>query len=149
MLEPIPTVRLWFVLVTPPVVIDSKTSALYAGLTASDFSDGAAVLGIADRLRHGLPPDQQVPNAFARQLMSFSAVRYAYDRLTQAGSRVVSISGAGPTVYAVTDTWPQAAQIVSRLPQDVGEIRVACAIHASDDQRTARLALALRGVSPE
>jgi 4-diphosphocytidyl-2-C-methyl-D-erythritol kinase len=146
--EPLPPPRLWFVLVTPPLAIAGKTGTLYRGLEAGDFSDGEAVAALATRLRSGETVSSDLPelrNAFAEQLLSFPVVRYAYERLTQAGSATVSISGAGPTLYAVAQTWPEAARIAARLPRDVGLVQVARSLARLEDDRVRQMAAALRG----
>lgn len=144
-LAPLATPRLWFVLVTPPLAIAGKTQALYRGLDARDFTDGAVVRGIADRLGRGTGPGDIIPNAFTNRLMSFPVVRYAYDRLLLAGSSVVSISGAGPTVYAVLESYHDASRVAARLPLDVGAIRIARTIAARDQPSVSAMALAMRG----
>jgi 4-diphosphocytidyl-2-C-methyl-D-erythritol kinase len=145
-LEAVPSPRLWFVLVKPPLAIAGKTGALYRGLDEQDFSDGTAVRGIAASLRTGEPLPREIHNAFAGQLLSFPVVRYAYERLTQAGSAAVSISGAGPTVYAVVQTWPEAVSIAARLPRDVGLVRIARSLQSIGDGAARRLAAAIRGL---
>jgi 4-diphosphocytidyl-2-C-methyl-D-erythritol kinase len=126
----------WVVLVTPEVEIERKTATLYGGLSAEDFSDGRRVLGVAE-----------FPNAFLRQLLTYGRVRYAYDALRRAEGQTaaVSISGAGPTLYALADTWIAARAIADRLPGDVGAIRIVRTIGASDHRPIERMARAMRG----
>jgi 4-diphosphocytidyl-2-C-methyl-D-erythritol kinase len=139
----------WFVLVTPPVDIPDKTRTLYSGLTPDDYSDGANVRDITNALagRSGLPA--LLPNAFTRQLLGYPVIRYAYASLGQAGASLVSVSGAGPTVFAVTVGHQEAAEIAARLAHftpEVGAINVVQAVGATDDQSEIRaIAAALRG----
>jgi 4-diphosphocytidyl-2-C-methyl-D-erythritol kinase len=139
----------WFVLVTPPVDIPDKTRTLYSGLTPDDYSDGANVRDITNSMagRSGLPA--QLPNAFTRQLLGYPVIRYAYASLGQAGASLVSVSGAGPTVYAVTVGHQEAAKIAARLAPltpEVGAINVVQAVGALDDDSEIRaIAAALRG----
>lgn len=139
------TPRLWFVLVTPPLAIAGKTQALYRGLEQREYSSGAIVHAIAARMQEGRGPGSQIPNAFASQLLSFPVVRYAYDRLLLAGSSVVSISGAGPTVYAVMPSYDDASRVAMRLPGDAGVVRVARAIAVRDQPSISDMTLAMRG----
>jgi len=106
---------LWLVLVTPQIDIPGKTRTLYSGLEPGDFSDGANVRDITMSLANEMDLPGEVPNAFSRQLLGYPVIRYAYDRLGQAGASLVSVSGAGPTLYAVTDGYRDAARIAARL----------------------------------
>jgi 4-diphosphocytidyl-2-C-methyl-D-erythritol kinase len=142
---PLAASRLWFVIVTPPLAIAGKTRALYRGLETRDFSDGLSVHGIARRLRAGSIPGDMIPNAFASQLMSFPVVRYAYDRLVLAGSSVVSISGAGPAVYAVMGSYVEAYRVATLLPRDIGLINVVRSVAARDQPSVRDMSLAMRG----
>ncbi|MDQ3549761.1 MAG: 4-(cytidine 5'-diphospho)-2-C-methyl-D-erythritol kinase [Chloroflexota bacterium] len=114
-LVPIQTPFLWLVLVTPHVDIPEKTRALYSGLEPVDFSDGANVRDITTTLASGMGLPGNVPNAFSRQLLGYPVIRYAYDRLGQAGASLVSVSGAGPTLYALTASYHEAARIAARM----------------------------------
>ncbi|MEX2314467.1 MAG: hypothetical protein WD628_02035, partial [Thermomicrobiales bacterium] len=116
-LTPIETPRLWFVLVTPDIHIPEKTRALYSGLEPGDFSDGANVRDITTALTSAKALPGAIPNAFTRQLLGYPVIRYAYDRLGQAGATRVSVSGAGPTLYALTTSHQEAARIAARLDE--------------------------------
>lgn len=142
---PLPTPHLWFVVVTPPLSIPDKTRSLYGGLETGDFSDGTAVRNLAQWLTAGHGLSGPLPNSFARQLLSFPVVRYAYDGLLSVGCRVVSISGAGPTVYAVMESYTQAARVAMRLPSQAGAIRIARSVAARDHPPLCEMARALRG----
>jgi 4-diphosphocytidyl-2-C-methyl-D-erythritol kinase len=149
-LDWIPTPRLWLVLVTPPLAIERKTAVLYAGLESGDFSDGSAVRSVADQVEDLDDGVAELPNAFLRQLLGYDMVRYAYDALCRAadGSAAVSVSGAGPTIYALTDQWRTARSIAERLPENVGRIQIVRSIAANDSGTAAeRMARALRGAS--
>jgi 4-diphosphocytidyl-2C-methyl-D-erythritol kinase len=156
-LESLPAPRGWFVLVTPPLVIERKTAQLYAGLTAADFTAGRLVREIArGRVttgdRRGENVTIELPNAFRRQLLQYDAVRYAYDALRRAGAEAssgvvsVSVSGAGPTVYALTRVLRDARRLAEQLPDDVGAVHI---VHSVGPHSTGRsievLARALRG----
>ena len=148
-LSPVTTPECWFVLVTPEIDIPDKTRTLYSGLVPDDFSDGANVRDIMRAFldRSGLPAT--LPNAFTRQLLGYPVIRYAYDRLGQAGASLVSVSGAGPTVYAVTGGHDDAARIADRLGRltpGVGAINVVGSVDATNAHPAVEaIADALRG----
>ncbi|HYI14152.1 MAG TPA: 4-(cytidine 5'-diphospho)-2-C-methyl-D-erythritol kinase [Thermomicrobiales bacterium] len=148
-LAPVETAQHWLVLVTPNLVIPEKTSALYSGLEPPDFSDGANVRDITTTLANGTNLPEYLPNAFTRQLLGYPVIRYAYDRLGQAGASLVSVSGAGPTVYAATAGQDDAAQIAERLARftpDVGAINIVQTVGAKTAHpEIEAIAAALRG----
>lgn len=148
-LVPIETPTLWLVLVTPNVDIPEKTRALYSGLATADFSDGANVRDIMRTLVDGEGLPERLPNAFSRQLLGYPVIRYAYDRLRQAGATLVSISGAGPTLYAVTAGHGEAARIAARLAAfepALGTVHVVRTVAAPGaDPSVGAIAAALRG----
>jgi 4-diphosphocytidyl-2-C-methyl-D-erythritol kinase len=148
-LTPVQTPNLWFVLVTPNVDIPNKTGALYSGLEPVDFSDGANVRDLTNVLVGGGGLPEYVPNAFSRQLLGYPVIRYAYERLGQAGASLVSVSGAGPTIYAVTLSHRDAARIARRLidvEPRVGTVQVVRSLAARSDHRPVRaIASAMRG----
>ncbi len=126
-LTPVETRECWLVLVTPPLEIPEKTRALYSGLEPGDFSDGANVRDIMTKLLWDAVLPEHLPNAFTRQLLGYPVIRYAYDRLRQAGASLVSVSGAGPTVFALTVSHPEAARIAASLAgfePEVGAVHV-------------------------
>lgn len=139
----------WLVLVTPWVAISSKTATLYRGLGPGDFSDGAAIRDILEQLRRGELPERDIPNAFTSQLLGYPSIRYAYNCLRRAGVEVVSVSGAGPSLYALVTSWREAAEIASRLPGDIGAVRVVRTIpradeHGGENVSARRIAAVLR-----
>jgi 4-diphosphocytidyl-2-C-methyl-D-erythritol kinase len=148
-LSPVATPECWFVLVTPEIDIPDKTRTLYSGLTPDDFSEGANVRDIMRVFADGSGLPAKLPNAFTRQLLGYPVIRYAYDRLRQAGASLVSASGAGPTVYAVTSGHDDAVQVADRLGRfmpEVGAINVVEAVNATTAHPAVdAIAAALRG----
>ena len=122
-LEPLPTpAGIWFVIVSPAVVVPRKTATLYAALTRDDFSDGARVKQQAARLRAGLPlaPDLLV-NAFASPLSELRPELAELPNLMRAaGAPAVALSGAGPSHYAVLDDPDAARDLAARLVGRLG-----------------------------
>ncbi|HEX5165472.1 MAG TPA: hypothetical protein VFV93_08765 [Thermomicrobiales bacterium] len=148
-LTPLATPDLWLVIATPPVDIPEKTQALYSGLEPEDFSDGANVRDIIARLKRGEQLPERLPNAFTRQLLGHSVIRYAYDRLRGAGASRVSASGAGPTLYAVTASHREAARIAAELHEagpSPGVVQVVRTVASRGERASIRaMAAALRG----
>ena len=148
-LTPLETPDCWLVLVTPNVVIPDKTRALYSGLKPDDFSDGANVRDITRTYSNGSGLPAKLPNAFTRQLLGYPVIRYAYDRLWQAGASPVSVSGAGPTLFAVTGGHGDAVRIADQLARftpEVGAINVVQSVEATNVHPAIEaIAAALRG----
>lgn len=123
-LEPLTTPDLWFVIVTPPVLIPAKTRTLYDSLGAQDFGDGALVRQIAAKLLTGAPIDRPPPNAFERHLRRQSEVEGAWDAFLAAGAPWVSVSGAGPSLYTAVTSYRSARSIARRIPGAAGRVVV-------------------------
>jgi 4-diphosphocytidyl-2-C-methyl-D-erythritol kinase len=148
-LTPIATPILWLALVTPVIDIPEKTRALYSGLEPDDFSSGANVRDIMKTFMTGMGLPERLPNAFSRQLLGYPVIRYAYDRLGLAGASLVSVSGAGPTLYALTARHREAARIaalLARYEPAVGAVHVVRSVAARGANPTVEaIAAALRG----
>jgi 4-diphosphocytidyl-2-C-methyl-D-erythritol kinase len=123
---PLPNAPFSLVLVVPDVQIPQKTAALYASLSANDFSDGASTRRLAEQIRRGDQVDNTLlRNAFARALYTYPAIAAAREALLQAGASAVLPSGAGPSLIgifpdngstdaALTD-WPSDRRFLPRL----------------------------------
>ena len=135
----------WFVVVAPPLELHGKTRLLYAGLVRDDFSSGGAVRAIAADSNDGATLREYLPNAFERQLYTQPVVRYARAQLLRAGAPRVAMSGAGPSLFSMCASYADAARLAELLPQDVGVVRVACALAELDSRPARRIAQALRG----
>lgn len=145
-LEPLRTHPRWFVIVTPNLSIPDKTRVLYRSLTDGDFTDGDNVRELASMIDAGQRIATTPPNAFQRHLIDYSEVRDAREALLQAGAPWVSVSGAGPSVYCVSDGYRSAQSIAVRVPGTIGSIFVACSLPAQHGDTAAKnLALRLRG----
>lgn len=128
-LHDLPSFDAWFVIVTPPVSVHEKTSQMYGSLTEDDYSDGGTVRSAASRMTDGDRPGPCFPNAFTRALREIREVRAAWHALKMAGGNV-NVSGAGPTLFAVTTSYREAAAIAARISPDAGRTRVACTLPA-------------------
>ena len=144
-LEPLPTPRLWFVLITPPFNIVDKTRALYAGLNAADVTTGETMQAIVARVRARAPLERAFPNPFARQLLSYPEVRFAGTSLLRAGARRVNITGAGPTMYAVFMDDQSPARVAANIPREAGKVVLARGAGPLMIEPLRQIATALRG----
>ncbi len=139
----------WFLLLTPDLHLPGKTARLYGGLTSADLSDGTRVRQIAEH-PDSWNPAAPFPNAFARQLLDWPVVRYAYRHLQQASGRAVNVSGAGPTLFVRCASAADAETALGHLrdaePALAADARIARARHADADRdAVAIMAAALRG----
>lgn len=120
-LAPLPSLRAtWHaVLASPTIDLPRKTATLYGAITLADYSDGSRAEAIAAALRSGANP------AFGPGLLA-NPFRIAWTRLgdpvapveealLRAGAPWVALSGAGPTVYTLTDDAERAEAIAARL----------------------------------
>jgi 4-diphosphocytidyl-2-C-methyl-D-erythritol kinase len=134
-LAPLPSrMGLQFVLVTPEVEIPRKTVAMYGRLRPEDFSDGSTVQGLATRISSGFGPEpEHLRNAFERPLLGFlpELERIPTIMRSFAGQRV-ALSGAGPTWYAVVDSFEEANQLAASLRERLPSARVETARALTD-----------------
>ncbi|CAM9911099.1 unnamed protein product, partial [Phaeothamnion confervicola] len=120
-LAPLPPLRAtWHaVLASPAIDLPRKTATLYGAITPPDYADGSRAEAIAAALRSGAIPD------FGPDLLA-NPFRIAWTRLgdpvapveeamLRAGAAWVALSGAGPTVYTLTDDAERAEAIAARL----------------------------------
>lgn len=149
-LQALPDAEGWFLLLTPDLHLPGKTARLYGGLTPADLSDGSRVRQIAVRPQEW-DASLAFPNAFARQLLDWPVVRYAYEHLQQVSGRAVNVSGAGPTLFVRCVSAGDAEATLQRLqdaaPALATDARIARARHADADRdAVARIAAALRSI---
>lgn len=141
-LEDLPSPRMWFLIVVPEVAIAAKTAGMYARLTTADFSDGSAIWGIVDALRHGAPP-VHLPNTFLRHVPASPSFERARAALAAVAPEY-TLSGAGPALFAIVGSRDVAGELAARIPAEAGRIIIARSLKRTDDG-VARLAAALRG----
>jgi 4-diphosphocytidyl-2-C-methyl-D-erythritol kinase len=114
-LESLPAAPHWVVLCLVPSTFADKTRRLYGALSPEDWSSGARVGEIADRLRRGARLDgAPLPSAFERvtRLLIPEAAR-AFDTLARAGARP-ALCGAGPMVLSLHPTEAEARAVAAR-----------------------------------
>lgn len=117
-LSPLPPPRdAWFVLVSPRFDIPRKTATLYGALRPEDFSDGARVHAQARGLERGESLDPALlGNAFTRPLYALLPdLAELPPLMRRLGAPTVTLSGAGPTHYAILDDEDAAAALMVRL----------------------------------
>ena len=129
-LRQLATPDVWVVLVTPRLLIPSKTRTLYSALGPADFTNGETVRSAANMMSGSAVAKQPLHNAFMRPLMEFSGVRAAIEALRQAGAPWVSVSGAGPTHFTLVEHVADATSISKRVPNDAGTVRIARSLTA-------------------
>ncbi len=118
-----PLTDIWFVVVTPAIVIPRKTPTLYGLLRPGDFSTGEAVRRWAGMLpaASGANPIPLPPNAFSRPLYALRPELAALPgRMAAAGAATIGLSGAGPSHFALFSDPEQAERVASRLRTDLG-----------------------------
>lgn len=98
-LTPLPHIGAWYVVVTPPLRLRSKTKRLYHGLRGEDYSDGTKTLQLATEIREGSKSLQLPPNAFERQMREFHQITEVWTDLERLSGEPVHLSGAGPSLY--------------------------------------------------
>lgn len=121
----------WFVILTPPVSLPPvKTQALYAALTADDFSDGSRTRAQAERLRQGQPLDSALlVNGFAAPLLRLCPALAGWQaRFLDAGAPWALPSGSGPTLYTLAASAAAAGIIAGRLAGSGAAVYVAPAV---------------------
>jgi 4-diphosphocytidyl-2-C-methyl-D-erythritol kinase len=105
-LQPLPPIgSCWFVLVTPDVQIRRKTASMYGSLISRDFSDGSKLAALSDAIDQGKQPEAwQLTNTFERVLLRIRPdLSDIPDAMRTFGANRVSLTGAGPTWYAMVD----------------------------------------------
>lgn len=118
LLQPLPPISpCWFVLVTPDVPIRRKTASMYGNLIAEDFSDGSNLDALADAINLGTQPEAwQLTNTFERVLLRIRPDLSAIpDAMRTFGANRVSLTGAGPTWYAMVDGPDRAAALAGEM----------------------------------
>jgi 4-diphosphocytidyl-2-C-methyl-D-erythritol kinase len=121
--------RRWYVVVAPDLAIPDKTRHMYGALKESDFTDGSRTRSVARRIESGASlSGLSLRNAFERPLRKYGAVRQAIAALESAGARHVTPSGAGPSVFAVFDTYQDARLVACRIRPDTGQVFVATSV---------------------
>lgn len=120
--DPIPLGRaFWVALACPRFEIDEKTRALYAALTSDDWSDGAATAQGALCLTRafGRPFEgTSFPNAFDRAAaLVYPGYADLRRQLEARAAAALSLTGAGPSLYALFDSRSSAAAAARRMAE--------------------------------
>jgi 4-diphosphocytidyl-2-C-methyl-D-erythritol kinase len=119
-LEPLPSIETsWFVLVTPDVAINRKTATMYANLKQADFSDGAAVEENVRQAKQGhLTQTGLLTNTFEAALLRYMPeLARIPDAFRTLGANRVSLTGAGPTWFAMVSGQGDAITLASKMQE--------------------------------
>ncbi|HZT09010.1 MAG TPA: 4-(cytidine 5'-diphospho)-2-C-methyl-D-erythritol kinase [Chloroflexota bacterium] len=102
-LDPLPDAGLhWLVLVPLEAGSPRKSAEMYRALGVADFTSGAAAQRLADSLARGTLQYGDVGSAFTRPaLQRWPEVGRAMSALQSTNPLGVSVSGAGPSVFAL------------------------------------------------
>jgi 4-diphosphocytidyl-2-C-methyl-D-erythritol kinase len=117
-IEPLPALETsWFVLMTPDVAINRKTATMYANLTHADFSDGAAVEENVRQAKLGhLTQTELLTNTFEAALLRYMPeLARIPDAFRTLGANRVSLTGAGPTWFAMVAGQGEAITLAREL----------------------------------
>lgn len=120
--DPIPLGRtFWVALACPRFDVDEKTRALYAALTPEDWSDGSASARGAFDLNWavGRPFEgARFPNAFDRPANRvYPGYADLRRQLEARAATPLSLTGAGPSLYALFDGQSAAAAAARRMAE--------------------------------
>ncbi len=123
----------WLVLLASSVVMQEKTKRMFDALLSSDFSDGATTESFLGRLREGMLPEDQMWNSFRRPAYQmFEGLNDRESVLLHSGAVKAHLAGAGPTLFAVTDSRARAASIAASVPEGIGQAFVARTLRRSE-----------------
>lgn len=106
-----PAALRWFVLIKPAIAI--STAAVFGGLPASDYSDGAHSRAICAALEEGHDPrSEDLHNDLERGVLErYPEVARARNDLYSAGAGLVRLSGSGPTLFAPFASLAEATRV--------------------------------------
>lgn len=108
-LEPLPAPTGWLVLAILAVDNSAKTSMLYRSLTPEDYGTHEEMTTIADQLRARHLPMEELPNSFLTPAgMLFPGIVELESAFREITGQC-SLSGAGPALYAITDSADEAS----------------------------------------
>lgn len=127
----------WLIVVAPPIRIPEKTKRMYEALRATDFSDGRRTEALAERLRQGeRVRGEDLFNAFERVAYeTFAGLASHRDKLRDAGAKRVQVAGAGPAVFAVSDSREEADGVAGGLAGSEARVFVARTLGAAEATR--------------
>lgn len=118
LLPPLPPC--WLVLVRPPVEVPaSKTAALYASLSESDFTKGQFGRWFIDLLQRGEVDHTCLFNAFERvAFATFPGLERFWRRFSELGADNVHLAGSGPCMFSLMRDRPRGEELSRRLKKE-------------------------------
>jgi 4-diphosphocytidyl-2-C-methyl-D-erythritol kinase len=121
--------RRWYVLALPDLQISGKTGTLYGSLDPSDFTGGAASREIANQLERSSKIDRSLmSNAFQRPLLGYPEFSNAIDAFNRAGYQKALASGAGPSIFAICDSYHEARHLSTTIRNAGFDTRIATSV---------------------
>ena len=117
LLEPLPPLRTWAVIVTPLLRLQRKTAHLYQALNNKDMSAGSKVETAAMAIRMAqLPRPELLTNAFMRPLLKLEpSLAHLSAMMRGAGAPFVALSGSGGSHYTLLAVEEEARYVTARL----------------------------------
>ncbi len=124
---PLPSPKLWLVVMKPPIDMPQKTQRMYASLEPSQFTTGQFTRRIVESLRRG---DRIIPsfcyNIFENVAFSlFPGLEEYRRRFLDAGASMVHLAGAGPALFTLVESKAEGEEICRRLKKEGMEVYVA------------------------
>lgn len=119
----------WLLLLKPPIGV--STAAVFRGLPASDYTDGAHSRAIRAALEAERPlPPADLHNGLERGVLAhYPEVAQARQALLDAGAPLVRLSGSGPTLFAPFSDLAVAAKVQQTLQAQGYEVYLTRPIH--------------------
>ena len=104
-ITPIPSIQSrHLLLVCPENTIPSKTKTLYSSLQQQHFSSGQRIASLATKLALGEQDIGSIYNTFNNLALEiFPGQREAIDAFKQSGAKNITLSGTGPSIFAITN----------------------------------------------
>jgi 4-diphosphocytidyl-2-C-methyl-D-erythritol kinase len=124
----------WLVLLVPPIKVPGKTRRMYETLTAEHFSDGSRSEVLSQRLRREEPVRQEdLYNAFERVAYDvFEGLEAYRDALLEAGAKAAHLAGAGPALFALTESEAEAKDLAERVQAPGAKVFVTRTLSAQE-----------------
>ncbi len=117
-IEPVASLpRLYFLIVTPDIDIDNKTSLLYSNVKADMFTSGEYSQKVVGRINQNRPiRGSDTYNVFDKIYGSlFPEIDWYKKTLLDSGAKWVQFTGSGPSLYTFSEDKDLVVSIMDRL----------------------------------
>jgi 4-diphosphocytidyl-2-C-methyl-D-erythritol kinase len=117
----------WLILVVPPIKLPEKTKRMYEAISSEDFSDGVRTEDLTKSLRGGGGLlGHRLCNSFERvAYRMFDGLEGYREALVLAGAQEAHLAGAGPTLFAITESEAEARDLEDRIVAPDAKVFVA------------------------